>query len=75
MNCFLCNDNICDKNDSKEHIFLNCIGGRKTVNNYICKTCNSKTGEEWDSEVDKCLSSLALILRSNAIEVRYKVKK
>lgn len=63
MICFLCPDEINDANDSKEHIFLNCIGGRKTVTKFICKKCNSKTGSQWDNEVNEKLSSLALIFR------------
>lgn len=60
MSCFICDVEITNKNDSKEHIFLNCIGGRKKVSGFLCAECNNRTGSEWDSEVDKHLSSLAL---------------
>ncbi|RZP54578.1 HNH endonuclease [Vibrio vulnificus] len=60
MGCFICDVEITDENDSKEHIFLNCIGGRKKVSGFLCAECNNRTGSEWDSEVDKHLSSLAL---------------
>lgn len=60
MSCFICGVEITDKNDSKEHIFPNCIGGRKKVTSFLCAACNNRTGSEWDSEVDKHLSSFAL---------------
>jgi hypothetical protein len=60
MSCFICDVEITDKNDSKEHIFLNCIGGRKKVSGFLCVECNNQTGSEWDSQVDKHLSSFAL---------------
>lgn len=51
---------ISEQNNSKGHIFLNSIGGRKTVSNFICKKCNNTTGGTWDTEVDKYLSKLAI---------------
>ncbi|MFV7710363.1 HNH endonuclease [Shewanella algae] len=60
MECFLCDEVIDKNNDSKEHIFLNCIGGKKKVSGFICQSCNSETGKHWDNQVDSCLSPFAL---------------
>lgn len=40
-------------NTTREHIIPNAIGGRKTVRNFICRNCNSNSGEKWDSELIK----------------------
>ena len=42
-------------NTSNEHIIPNAIGGRKTVRGFICRKCNSESGEKWDSELAKQL--------------------
>lgn len=61
--CFLCDKLLTLENNSKEHILKNSIGGRKKVLNFICSTCNSKTGEEWDVEVDNLFGAyLSLLL-------------
>ncbi|OYQ69456.1 hypothetical protein B9T13_07790 [Wohlfahrtiimonas chitiniclastica] len=52
-NCTLCNNPLTQKNDSKEHIIPNSIGGFKTIKGFICRDCNSQTGDEWDNELAK----------------------
>ncbi|WP_434637075.1 HNH endonuclease [Sulfurimonas sp. NW7] len=56
--CALCNALITKKNNSKEHIIPNAIGGKKKILNFICKECNNKSGNEWDSDLTEQLSSL-----------------
>jgi hypothetical protein len=60
--CFLCNTILDKKNDSKEHIIKNSIGGRKKVKGFICDKCNNKTGNEWDNEIDKSLGEYCSLL-------------
>ena len=60
MECFLCDKAINKDNDSNEHIFLNCIGGKKKVRGFICQSCNSESGKHWDNQVDNSLSPFAL---------------
>ena len=61
--CFLqCGKSLTKDNSTKEHIIINAIGGRKTVLGFICKDCNSKTGEQWDSELAKQLNPLSLLV-------------
>lgn len=59
--CVLCNSTIDDKNDSKEHLIPNSIGGRRIVTGFICKKCNSNSGRDWDSELAKQLNPLCIL--------------
>jgi len=56
--CALCNILITKENNSKEHIIPNAIGGKKKISNFICKDCNNKSGNEWESDLTEQLSSL-----------------
>lgn len=63
--CAFCKTPLNDGNDSKEHILPNAIGGRKTVRKFICKRCNSKTGEKWDKRLADQLQALCTMLDIN----------
>lgn len=60
--CALCDCAITQENDSMEHLIPNSIGGRKKISGFICIDCNSKTGNDWDSELAKQLNHLSLLL-------------
>jgi len=60
--CQLCKIELNASNDSKEHILPNSVGGRKKVSGFICKSCNSKTGETWDAELASQLNWFSLFL-------------
>ncbi len=47
--CWLCSDALTEENFTREHIIPNSIGGRKKADGFICSTCNSKRGEDWDA--------------------------
>lgn len=47
--CVRCDRAIDDSNDSEEHVIQNSVGGRLTVRGFICRACNSRTGETWDA--------------------------
>jgi HNH endonuclease len=47
--CVRCNCLIDGSNDSEEHIIQNSVGGRLTVQGFICRACNNRTGETWDA--------------------------
>jgi hypothetical protein len=47
--------------DSGEHIVPNSIGGHRKVRGFICKDCNSRTGEEWDAELWRQFQHIALM--------------
>jgi hypothetical protein len=67
-NCYLCNIKLSKETWSKEHILLNSIGGRLKSKNLLCSTCNSKFGQEADSELSSqllFLSSFLNIKREN----------
>lgn len=63
LQCALCDTPITSDNDSKEHIIPNAIGGRRKVGGFICRSCNSRTGETWDKELAEQLNPLGLLLR------------
>jgi hypothetical protein len=56
----LCDVPITAANDSKEHIIPNSIGGVLKTKGFICNTCNSSTGEDWDAELAAQLNPLSL---------------
>ena len=60
--CAFCTKPLTDANASKEHVFPNAIGGRKTVSNFICTDCNNKTGTHWDKELVNQLKPLCTML-------------
>ena len=60
--CALCLCPFTNENQSKEHIILAALGGRRTVSSFICRTCNSRTGSTWDAALAKDLEDLARLL-------------
>lgn len=66
MSCIVCaSEIITNVNDSEEHIIPNAIGGIKKVKGFICRTCNSTAGENWDNEVAEQLTSFCNMLNIN----------
>ncbi|WP_394210824.1 HNH endonuclease [Psychrobacter piscatorii] len=63
--CLLCERNISSETDSREHIIPNSIGGRKKVSGFLCADCNSKSGDNWESELAKQMNPLSLFFRIN----------
>ncbi|MCG5076351.1 HNH endonuclease [Paraburkholderia tagetis] len=59
--CPLCDDPIALSGDSSEHIIPNSIGGRRTIRGFICKDCNSRTGNSWDAEIWRQFSHVAMM--------------
>ena len=62
-NCALCVNQLSSSSfdqhyDSAEHIFPNSVGGFKTVSGFICRKCNSETGETWDAALAKTMLPL-----------------
>ncbi len=51
MTCAFCDEPISSANRSREHIIPQSIGGTRTVRSFICRDCNSKSGETWDSDL------------------------
>ena len=62
MSCAFCRATLTNINSSREHVFPNAIGGRKTVDNFICSDCNSKTGADWDATLIEQLRPLCTML-------------
>ena len=58
--CALCDMEITEKNDTKEHLIPNAIGGRKKIKGFICNSCNKASGDNWDSELAKQLNPFSL---------------
>jgi hypothetical protein len=48
MKCYLCHNEINEKNKTKEHIIPNLIGGRLKSEKIICISCNSEYGQTLD---------------------------
>lgn len=60
--CVICVAPIEASNDSVEHVIPHAIGGRWKVKGFICRPCNSRTGESWDSALTKQLEWLSSII-------------
>lgn len=60
--CAFCKTPFTTRNDSKEHIIPNAIGGRRAVRRFICKSCNDKSGATWDSALTDQLKPLCTLL-------------
>ncbi|HDR9354306.1 TPA: HNH endonuclease [Burkholderia vietnamiensis] len=60
-NCALCNQPLSIVGNSGEHIVPNSIGGRRKVRGFICKGCNSRTGDGWDAELWRQFQHIALM--------------
>lgn len=59
--CALCGCNIIHSNDTEEHMIPQSIGGRLKVRGFICRKCNSQSGDRWDVELAKQLNALNLL--------------
>ena len=46
--CWLCDGEL---TRTKEHIIPKSMGGKKTVVDFLCLNCNSRTGKDWDASV------------------------
>lgn len=49
--CWLCEAELTDDNQSKEHIIPNGTGGRLKSNKFLCKTCNTRMGDSSDASL------------------------
>lgn len=58
--CALCEKEITEENDTKEHLIPNAIGGRRKVKGFICESCNNTSGDDWESALAKQLNPLSL---------------
>lgn len=62
INCTLCDCEITNDTDSKEHIIPQAIGGRLKVKGFICRDCNNKSGKSWDAKLASQLNFFNLIV-------------
>jgi hypothetical protein len=58
--CALCDKEITEENDTKEHLIPNAIGGRRKIKEFICESCNNISGGIWESELAKQFNPLSL---------------
>ena len=61
--CLMCEEQLTEVNDSREHIIPNSIGGFKKTKGFICIRCNGKAGETWDAALSKEMNKLSLFFR------------
>lgn len=54
--CYVCDNELTEKNKSDEHIILNAIGGHLHSYTIMCKDCNSRLGEAADAKLAEDLS-------------------
>ena len=70
MACAFCAKPLINTNASKEHIFPNALGGRKTIANFICTDCNKTTGANWDKALVEQLRPLCTKLNIKRVDGR-----
>ncbi|WP_298355156.1 HNH endonuclease [Rhodoblastus sp.] len=61
VRCAICDTEITAENDSLEHLIPNALGGRRKISGFICRDCNSSTGETWDAALAAQLAPLSLL--------------
>ena len=62
--CWLCEGPITGNSAAKEHIIPNAIGGRRTLEGFLCSTCNHSTGKKWDAELAEQLNYFGLLFET-----------
>ena len=63
--CVICSESISERNDSREHLILNALGGRRSIRGFMCQDCNSRTGTEWDAPLVSQLGPFCVLLDIN----------
>ncbi|WP_447042553.1 HNH endonuclease [Vreelandella sp. H-I2] len=61
--CNICGCSIDKNNDTREHLIPQSIGGRLKVKGFICRKCNSESGDKWDFDLADSLNPLNLLCR------------
>ena len=62
IECVLCGTEISRKNSSKEHLILKTLGGRRTTRRALCRACNTRTGRDWDSVLERQLRRIIILV-------------
>ncbi|MEY8099064.1 HNH endonuclease [Falsihalocynthiibacter sp. S25ZX9] len=57
-NCILCRSSFDESKVKPEHVLLNSLGGRMTVENVICSSCNQLMGNGPDEDLAKSVEGL-----------------
>src|ERR1700733_8080010 len=72
MNCLFCDDEITEKNKTKEHIILDSFGGNISSTEIICRKCNSEFGADIDNKLFSQLEFAAIYLgfSDNGLEMQ-----
>ena len=60
--CYLCGCELTDANTTKEHIFIQAIGGHLFSKELLCKTCNSTVGNTIDTVLAEQLNFASNLL-------------
>ena len=64
MHCWLCHALLTSENRSQEHIILKALGGKRTVDDFLCRRCNNSTGFKWDAALIEAFKPLDFIASS-----------
>ena len=72
MNCLFCDDEITEKNKTKEHIILESLGGSLSSTEIICRKCNNDFGADIDKKLFSQLEFAAIYLgfSNNGLEMQ-----
>ena len=60
--CVLCQTCLIGDARSQEHVILASLGGRRATRKALCRACNSRTGHEWDAELERQLLPVSLLV-------------
>ena len=64
VHCWLCGALLTSENRSQEHIILKALGGKRTVDDFLCGRCNNWTGYKWDTPLIEAFKPLDFIASS-----------
>ena len=60
--CAICDELLTEKNNHREHVIPEALGGRRAIHGFICRPCNNRTGTKWDAPLIEALHQLAVLV-------------
>ena len=62
--CAICDESLTEENNHREHVIPEALGGRRAIKDFLCRSCNNRTGSEWDAPLIEALHQLAVLIGS-----------
>ena len=60
--CVLCGSGLTGPNRSWEHVIPESLGGKLRTHRVLCRSCNSRTGHDWDAMLAQQLLRVSVLV-------------